>query len=571
MPSHEKDSLVRLSKKIVIGLPIVIVAIGVALLSIRWFVPGAVDRRPNLTAVPPLAPVTRSSLIVTPLIITLPAIQDALEQAVPREHSGKPTIPLPPSISNAEVKWAFTREPFAIGGRPDGLTLSSALKGSLQASGTTAGQPDQPSASSAPSSRSRPPGGFPGPLGPPSGFPGPPGGFNLPPGFPSLPGGLFGSRRLPGQDGQAQQSLDQRVEFSGSVVVTARPNLRPEWRLEPNLATQVTISDASMSLMGMRLDLSSETKSMVERTVSEQVAGLQTQFGNSPLLELAMRNEWAKMCRAIPLGAGPPGAPAAPDAPKLWLEVRPTMAMAAQPQIDQDAVTLTVGMRADTRVVPAETKPDCPFPARLEIVPTMDQGRVNIDVPIDIPFSEINRLVAAQVNGKAFPADQSGSVTVTVQSFKLAASGDRLLLSLGIKANERKSWFGFTAEATVHVWGRPVLDRRQQKLVFETIELDVESESAFGALGIAARAAVPYLQKTLAENAVIDLSPLITQARANIAAAIAEFRRNADGVQLDAAVVDLRLAGIQFDSDTLRVIAEADGTVRIALTKLRPQ
>ncbi len=37
---------------------------------------------------------------------------------------------------------------------------------------------------------------------------------------------------------------------------------------------------------------------------------------------------------------------------------------------------------------------------------------------------------------------------------------------------------------------------------------------------------------------------------------------------VDAAVVDLRLADIGFDSKTLRVITEADGTVRVAVTKL---
>ena len=89
----------------------------------------------------------------------------------------------------------------------------------------------------------------------------------------------------------------------------------------------------------------------------------------------------------------------------------------------------------------------------------MEQGRVNIAVPIDVPFTEVNRLLEAQLKGKTFPEDKSGAFTVTVRSVKLAASGDRLLISLRVKANEKKSWFGLGAEATVHVWGKPVLDR----------------------------------------------------------------------------------------------------------------
>ena len=100
------------------------------------------------------------------------------------------------------------------------------------------------------------------------------------------------------------------------------------------------------------------------------------------------------------------------------------------------------------------------------------------------------------------------------------------------------------------------------------IALDVESEAAFGLLGAAARAAVPYLQQALAENAVVDLMPFAANARQSIERAIADFRKNADGVNVEAAVTGLRLAGIEFDAKTLRVIAEADGTVRVTVTKL---
>jgi hypothetical protein len=189
-------------------------------------------------------------------------------------------------------------------------------------------------------------------------------------------------------------------------------------------------------------------------------------------------------------------------------------------------------------------------------------------VPIDIPFTEVNRLLEAQLKGKTFPEDKSGAFSATVRTVALAASGDRLLISLRVKANENKSWFGLGAEATIHVWGRPVLDSGRQMLRLKDIALDVESEAAFGLLGAAARAAVPYLETTLAENAVVDLLPLTANARKSIEAAIADFRKSADGVRVDAAVTNLRLVGIEFDTKTIRVIAEADGTVRVAVSAL---
>jgi hypothetical protein len=99
------------------------------------------------------------------------------------------------------------------------------------------------------------------------------------------------------------------------------------------------------------------------------------------------------------------------------------------------------------------------------------------------------------------------------------------------------------------------------------IALDVESRR-FRVLGVAARAAIPYLEKALAENAVVDLVPAADNARESIKAAVAEFRKRTDSVQVDAEVVDLRLVDLAFDAKTLRVIAEAEGTVRAAIMKL---
>ena len=105
-----------------------------------------------------------------------------------------------------------------------------------------------------------------------------------------------------------------------------------------------------------------------------------------------------------------------------------------------------------------------------------------------------------------------------------------------MKAREKKSWFGFGTEATVHVWGKPALDQENQILRLTDISLAVESEAAFGLLGTAARAAMPYVQKALADKAVIDLKPFANDARTKIAAALTEFQQVGNGVRVDAAV-----------------------------------
>ena len=97
------------------------------------------------------------------------------------------------------------------------------------------------------------------------------------------------------------------------------------------------------------------------------------------------------------------------------------------------------------------------------------------------------------------------------------------------------------------------------------------SDAAFGVLGAAARAAIPYLQKALADNAVVDLKPFAANAQKSIETAIADFQAPVDGVEVEAAVTGLRLVGIDFDNTTLRVIAEADGTARALVRKIALQ
>jgi hypothetical protein len=96
----------------------------------------------------------------------------------------------------------------------------------------------------------------------------------------------------------------------------------------------------------------------------------------------------------------------------------------------------------------------------------------------------------------------------------------------------------------------------------------VESDAAFGLLNAAARAAAPYLQDALAENAKIDLKPFAADALAKINVALTDFQKDSSGVRVEAAVGDLRLTGINFDSNTLRVIAEAGGTAKVAVIEL---
>ena len=513
-------------KTILLAIAVVAVSFFVSLKTMDWLSPRGMVRAPVLVELPPLPPAPRSSSIVAPVAIALTAIRDAADRGAPRTFAGKADNPVSQILENGDIGWTASRGPITATGAQDVLSLATPLTGTLNVTGSLSSKAT-------------------GAVG-------------------DALSGLLGGNVAKQIGSVSIKALNASAEIKGNVMITARPKLAAAWHIEPNLAAQVTLGDTSLSVAGARVNVPAQVKPMIDKTVADQLTALQARIHNDPAFEQSARLQWTKACRSIPLQ----GTAAASSLPPLWLELRPTRAIAAQPRVDASAVTLTLGIEAETRITSAQTKPDCPFPAVITIVPPTP-GRVSIGVPIDMPFTDINKIVEAQFAGRTFPEDGSGSVDVTVKRAVVSASGDRLLISLLVNAKEKKSFFGFGGEANVHIWGKPVLDQAQQTLRLTNVELAVESEAAFGLLGAAARAVVPLLQKALAEKATIDLKPFASNAQQKIADVIAGFQKNEDGVRVAAEITSLQLADIAFDSKTLRVIAEAAGTINVYINTLQ--
>ena len=166
---------------------------------------------------------------------------------------------------------------------------------------------------------------------------------------------------------------------------------------------------APLSLGGIKINLAAEAKPLIDQTVNKQVAELQERVRNDPAIERVAREQWTQLCRTLPLGGGDTGLP------PLYLEMRPVRAAAAQPQIDANNLTLTIGVQAETRIVATATKPTCPFPAALDLVPTLERGKLNVVVPIDMPFKTLSPLLEAQLKGRVFPDDKTAPVEASSQ------------------------------------------------------------------------------------------------------------------------------------------------------------
>jgi Domain of unknown function (DUF4403) len=503
---------------ILIAIAVLAVSFLFSLKAMDWLSRGGA--LPTLAALPPLPPVSRSSFVVAPVAIALTAIRDAAERGAPRNFAGKANNPAAQVLQNADISWTASRGPIAATGSQDTLSLSTPLTGKLNVTGSLSAKAT-------------------GAVG-------------------DAIGGILGANAAKQFGSINIKSLNASAEIKGNVIITARPRLGAAWRVEPNLGAQVNLGDTSLVAAGARVNVPAQVKPLIDKTVGEQLNLVAEKIRTDPTIERTARLQWAKACRSLPLQA------ASSSMPPLWLEFKPTRAIAAQPIVDAVAVTVTIGIEGETRITPAETRPDCPFPDKITIVPPTPGG-VSIAVPIDLSFAELNTILEAQLVGRSFPEDGSGPVDVTVKHATVKAAGDRLLIALDVHAKEKKSFLGLGSDATVQIRGRPVIDPLQQTLRLAELELAVDSG---GVVGAAAQVIIPRLQRAFTDKATVDLKPLAADAQKKLAAAIAEFQKSEDGIQVEAKISSINLADIAFDQTTLRVIAQAQGTLNARVTKL---
>ncbi len=153
-----------------------------------------------LASNPPLQPATRTSVVIAPAAVALSAIRDAMEAKAPRDLTGKRENPIGQLLQNAELGWTITRGPLALTGRPEGLAIVTPLNGTFRLTGQIGAQ--------------------------------------LGSGVGNITGALGGivNEQLGKQVGSLTgRMLDQRADMRGNVTLNARPQILPNWRLEPNL------------------------------------------------------------------------------------------------------------------------------------------------------------------------------------------------------------------------------------------------------------------------------------------------------------------------------------------------
>jgi hypothetical protein len=250
-------------KTILIAIAVVAVSFYASLKIMDWLSPRGTVGAPVLVALPPLPPVSRSSSIIAQASVSLTAIRDAADRAAPRTFSGKADNPVSQVLQNADIGWTASRGPIAATGAQDVLSLATPLTGTLNVTGSLSSKAT-------------------GAVG-------------------NALGSLLGGNVAKQVGSINIKALNASAEIKGNVTITSRPKLAAAWRIEPNLAGQVTLGDTSLSVAGARVNVPAQVKPLIDKTVGDQLNAVGERIRNDPTFEQTARTQWAKVCRSIPL------------------------------------------------------------------------------------------------------------------------------------------------------------------------------------------------------------------------------------------------------------------------------
>src|SRR5437868_15130062 len=227
-------------KTIPLGIAIVTISFFVSLKTMDWLWPRGIVVAPVLVELPPLPPASRSSSIIAPVAIALSAIREAADRGAPRHFAGKADNPISQILQNADIGWTASRGPITATGAQDVLSLATPLTGTLNVTGSLSAKAT-------------------GAVG-------------------DALGNLLGGDVAKQIGSMNIKNLNASAEIKGSVVISARPKIATNWRIEPNLAAQVNLGDSSLSVAGARVNVPAQVKPLIDKNVAEQIALVQARM-----------------------------------------------------------------------------------------------------------------------------------------------------------------------------------------------------------------------------------------------------------------------------------------------------
>ena len=346
-------------------------------------------------------------------------------------------------------------------------------------------------------------------------------------------------------------SASADLTIQGSASLAARPRLNSNWYLTtPELSMGIRLKRAKVKVGPVSVSARGKIQPKLNSLAVEQSKNIERKIVEDDSLKTAAKANWEKFCRSVSLGSNT----------GLWLEIKPVAARTAQPRINNENISLQLGLDAETRIVTKETNPDCPFPEEL-FIEAPQRGHIEIVLPVEIDYLTLETALENEIAGKTFGKD----ISVRVETVSVRPHSGSLLLKAEVAVQVADGgWFDARAEGTLYLLAQPQLVADSQMITLTDVQLDTASRDVL--VATIGEAVEPLLLRVLEGRTPLDLEPKYREIRDRANAALRAF--SSDDLSVDGEIEDVRLTSVDVGPDRLRVVANARGRVAVVVRKI---
>lgn len=353
--------------------------------------------------------------------------------------------------------------------------------------------------------------------------------------------------------GASDVPFSARADIHATLEAAIRPQLRPDWHIDPQIAARVGVHRAEVPIAGITsVSVRGNVWSTLNRKVQALLDRMQQDVRQDNRLRRLASREWERMHKVEKIWDDPP----------TWLLVRPIGVAASPIEIDQQEIRFGLGIAAETSMVVADDaplNPAGPLPP-LEVA-RKQTGGINLHIPAHVSWGQLSGVL-----GDKLPRQIAigGGAVLKIRNVEIVPRDDAVLLSFDLEADtgglhKVSGKLGLTA--------RPRLDDRGQSLHLD--DLDFALEDRDGAASTTLHLIKPALLEILRRHAAIDLSITIQQAREKAGHALAKFVADTPkGVELTAGIKEVTIGDLRIMPGNVQLTVGVSAELKAAISRL---
>jgi hypothetical protein len=258
-------------------------------------------------------------------------------------------------------------------------------------------------------------------------------------------------------------SMHGEGEGQGMAVAQTGLTISPDLQLRSNASGAVTLDNGHLKIGPLVTNIAQVWNDNQESLSRPLWRSLDKQIARLPL-KPRVAGFWAQAFRPLKIG----------KSPASWLVLRPQALRVSQPRLQGGAVTLSLALTAQAKVVVQDGAPDnAPMPlppaGRLDA----PSKTFSFAVPLLLPYAQASRLALASL---AKRPPRAGGLSITFSKLDILPSGQDVVVATRFCADPKWDFLGwFSSCGDVYLRGVPVFDPVQKSIRVDHLHYDVAS------------------------------------------------------------------------------------------------